>query len=121
MFKIPYYTLKYWFLNTFFAKKKVYNDFNLKSLLGTELIYVSSNLCMPVHIDKIDRMKGITLKGVWYDKYDRKYETKDSVIYCIDRHVHTMQDEEFFRIINNAIHSGIFYGEGISTSYLEVK
>lgn len=117
IYKIPYYTLKYWFLNTFFVKKNFYNKLNFKSLLGTELIYVSSNLCMPVFIDKI-KLKGITLKGRWYDVDDMMYEAEDSVIYCIDRKYHLMTDEEYRNRINKAIHSGIFYGGKISVPFL---
>ncbi|MCK5613356.1 hypothetical protein KAR91_66415 [Candidatus Pacearchaeota archaeon] len=103
-----YFRIKRFFILTFTKSVKTYNEDNLNELKGTELQYVSNDLCMTVYIAEIDIKKGITLMGRWWDKHDRKYEDKDSVIFCINRERNDYEDDEFLKKINQAIQSGVW-------------
>ena len=103
-----YYYLKRLYFLLFIAPKKVYTKDNLHELKGTELQYVSNDLCMKVFIAEIDLNKGLSLMGRWYDSYDRKYEDKDSVIFCVNKKEHNYTDADFLKQVNDAVHSGVF-------------
>ena len=105
--KLYYYLKRLWFLN-FITVKKIYTKDNLHELKGTYLQYLSNDLCMKVFIAEIDINKGLTLMGRWFDIHDMKYEDKDSVIFCINKKDHNYKDENFLKMMNDAIHSGVF-------------
>jgi len=110
--KIIFYLLKMFILGIFKKQKKKYTLDNLYELNGTKLQYVSTDLCMPVYIAQISK-EGISLAGRWYDKYDKKYEDKDSLIFCINNKNHiaanTFNEKIYLEKINYVVNTGVLF------------
>lgn len=99
-----YFLLKNFIRLKFVKPNKMYNVSEFKLLRGTELQYLSNDICLKVYIAGLNE-KSITLMGRWYDDDTKKYEDADTVIYCLPEAPNELY---LLEKVNLAMHTGVW-------------